>query len=180
MSKLIRWLYQKQPGALVRVRERVGRVIRPLGIAPMTATLSMRVFRDGQVTDLGIVSTHAVTDVFVQALVDALQASVAAFSNYKYHDSGESDTDEEVTDTVLWLPTGEARDTGTQTEGASANVYRSIATHTYAGTFAITEHGLFNAASGGTLMDRSIFTAVDVVTGNSIEFTYQLLCESGG
>jgi len=180
MSKLVEWLKHRRPGTILKVRERLAGVIRIMGIAPISATLSARVFHDGQVEDLGIISAHAVTDVFVQALIDALQAPVVAFSTYKYHGSGESDTEEAATDTVLWLPTGEARDIGTQTEGSASNIYKSVATHTYDGPFAITEHGLFNALTGGTLMDRSTFTAIDVVATKSIEFTYQLLCESGG
>jgi hypothetical protein len=128
--------------------------------------------------DLGIVSTHLVTDAFVAQLVATLISAEATFSTYKYHDSGEDSTAESVADTVLGSPCGEARDTGTQVQGATANIYKSVATHTYADSFAIVEHGLFNAAD--TLMDRSVFTAINVESGDRIEWTYQLSCISGG
>ena len=121
-----------------------------------------------------------VTDAYVALLVDDLQAAQAAHSTFRYHDSGTGIAAEAATDTALGTPTAEARDTGTQLEGATANVYKSVATHTYGGSFAITEHGLFNAATVGTLMDRTKFAAVNVNSGEKIEFTYELTVSSGG
>jgi len=121
-----------------------------------------------------------VTDAYVALLVDDLQSSEAAHSLFKYHDSGTGVAAEATGDTTLGTPCGEARDLGTQIEGATANIYKSVATHTYAGTFAITEHGLFSAASGGTLLDRTLFSVVNVVNGEKIEFTYELTVTSGG
>jgi len=121
-----------------------------------------------------------VTDAYVALLVDELQADQAAHSTFKYHDSGTGVGAEAATDTALGTPTAEARDAGTQIEGATANIYKSVATHTYGGSFAITEHGLFNAATAGTLMDRTKFAAVNVANGEKIEFTYELTVSSGG
>jgi len=121
-----------------------------------------------------------VTDAYVALLVDDLQAAQAGHSTFSYHDSGTGTVAEAATDTALGTPSAEARDTGTQAEGATANIYKSVATHTYGGSFAITEHGLFNAATAGTLMDRTKFAAVNVANGEKIEFTYQLTCSSGG
>lgn len=152
-----------------------------MGCVPIYAELYAKVTRvDGTVEHLGLIATHVVTDAFVDALVDTLQSSVATFSDFKYHDSGTGTNAEAAGDTALQTPTGEARDVGTQVEGSSTNIYKSIAENTYAGTFAITEHGLFNAAAVGTLMDRSKFTAINVVSGDKIEFTYQLTCTAGG
>ena len=125
-------------------------------------------------------ATKCVTDAYAALLVDELQASQASHSTFKYHDSGTGTVAEAATDTTLGTPCGEARDTGTQIEGATANIYKSVATHTYGGSFAITEHGLFNAATAGTLMDRSKFAAVNVANGEKIEFTYELTVSSGG
>ena len=127
-----------------------------------------------------VVKNRVVTDAYANLLVDDLQASVAGHSTFKYHDSGTGTGAEAAADTGLGTPTAEARDTGTQVEGATANVYKSVATHTYAATFAITEHGLFNAATAGTLMDRSVFAAINVVSGNQIQWTYELSVSSGG
>lgn len=105
---------------------------------------------------------------------------MAAHSTFKYHDSGTGTVAEAIGDTGLGTPCGEARDVGTQEEGATAVIYKSVATHTYAGAFAITEHGLFNASSGVTLMDRSKFAAVNVTATEKIAFDYQLSVVAGG
>ncbi len=182
LEKLILWLRQKHPGTVVHMRDFwMHYLARLLGIVPLSASLKARVFRkDGSIEDLGTICTHVVTDAFVAYLVDSLQAVEANWDDFKYHDSGTGTNVEAVGDTALQTPTGEARDVGTQIEGATANIYKSVVTNTYAGTFAITEHGLFNAAAAGTLMDRSVFTAINVISGDKIEFTYQLTCTAGG
>ena len=144
-----------------------------------TAELIARVKRGRKWEHLGVIGRKSVTTAFVDAIVNALQNS-GDFELYKYHDSGTGTNVEAAADTALQTPTGEARDTGTQIEGATANIYKSVAINTYAGSFAITEHGLFNLAAGGTLMDRSVFTALNVASGDQIEFTYQLTCAAGG
>ncbi len=181
-QQLAIWLRRKKPGAIVSLREFVAPLLSMLGVWTAYSQLSVRVFRkNGDVEDLGIVGTHCVTDVFVAALVDELQSSAADFSTYKYHDSGTDDTAENQTNTGLGAACGDARTTGTQTEGATANIYKSVATHTYGGTYAIDEHGLFNASTVGDLMDRTVLAStVNVESGDKIEFTYQLTCTAGG
>ena len=129
-----------------------------------------------------VVKDRVVTTAFVDYVVDNLIAEVAAFGDFKFHDSGTGTTAEAAADAQLVNDCGEARDTGTQVEGTSANIYKSVATHTYAGTFAITEHGLFNLATlaAGTLMDRTVFAAINVVSGNQIEFTFNITLTAGG
>lgn len=124
-----------------------------------------------------------VTTAFATLLVDALQAQATPLANmalFKYHDSGTGTVAEAVGDVGLGTACGEARDTGTQEEGATGVIYKSVATHTYAGAFAITEHGLFNASTGVTLMDRSKFSAINVAIGEKIAFDYQLTVTAGG
>ncbi len=152
-----------------------------IGFVFAQADLSARVFRaNGEVEDLGIIRSRVVTDAFVNYMVDSLQGTEADWVNFKYHDSGTGTNVEAAGNTALQTPCGEARDVGTQVEGATANIYKSVATNTYAGAFAITEHGLFNAAAAGTLMDRSVFSAINIASGDKIEFTYQLTVTSGG
>jgi hypothetical protein len=134
-----------------------------------------------------VVHDKVVTDDFCEDIVDTLQASVAAFSTYKYHHSGEGTGAEDATDAALGTPREDARVTGTQVDGASAKEYKSIATITYTGTWAITEHGVFNTAgaggppvTGGRLMDRTKFAAINVVSTNAIDFTFTISFTSGG
>lgn len=127
-----------------------------------------------------VVKDRVVTTDFVDFIVDQLITETSVFGDFKYHDSGTGTNAEAVGDSVLQTPTGEALSTGTQVE-TDHDTYKSIATDTYAGTFAITEHGLFNHATpaSGTLMDRTKFTAINVVSGNQLEYTFEISFTAG-
>lgn len=124
------------------------------------------------------VRDRVVTDAGRDAIVDAF-TNTFELENFNYHDSGTGTNAEAVGDTALQTATGIARATGTQSQPTS-DVYRSVGTITYDGTYAITEHGLFSAASAGTLLDRTVFTAVNVVNNDQIQFTFNITFASGG
>ncbi|OHD24870.1 MAG: hypothetical protein A2Y38_16175 [Spirochaetes bacterium GWB1_59_5] len=160
-----------------------GRTISPMEAADALAVgapanaiegfgiLSARVIRGSGVTDLGVISVQKITVAFRDRLVDSLQNSTTApLDVFKYHATGTGTTAEANTDTALVTEVG-ARVSGTQTESA-ANIYRSVATVTPGGTYAITEHGLLSAAAAGVLMDRSVFAAINITAADSIQFTY--------
>lgn len=143
------------------------------------ATLSARVMRaDGTVEDLGLLSTKVITDAFVNYVVDELQSSSGGIANFRYHAAGIGAAAEAQTDTVLGSEV-ESRALGSQTEGASANIYRTVGTVNFGASYAITEHGLFRAATGDVLADRSVFGAINVGNGDAIEFTYELTLPAG-
>lgn len=149
----------------------------PVLLGKVSAVL---VRHDGTTINYGVLGYRVVTTAYVNLLVDELQSSQAGHSTFLYHDSGTGTTAEASGDTTLVTKVETGRATGTQTEGASANIYRSVGTISYTGTRAVTEHGLFNASSGGTLMDRTVFSAINVVSGDSIQFTYELTATAGG
>lgn len=154
---------------------------RALGMGHMMGELRAVLRRaDGSVVNYGLVSTRVVTTAFVNLMVDQLQTETSVWGDFKYHDSGVGVTAAAVGDVDIETTDGESRATGSQIEGASANIYKSVGTITYTTTKAITEHGLFNAATSVTLMDRHVFAAINVVNTDSIEFTYQLTCTAGG
>lgn len=133
---------------------------------------------NGNVEDYGLVSTKVVTDTGVAYIVDAFQ-NTTELENMKYHASGTGATAESAAQTALVTEVA-TRATGTTTEGASANIYRTVGTIAYTTTLAITEHGIFSATpSGGVMLDRSVFAAINVQNGDSIEFTYELTFPSG-
>lgn len=79
-----------------------------------------------------------------------------------------------------WKPrTGKPGD-GHPDRGSKHNIYKSVGTVSYTSTKAITEHGLFNKATAGTLLDRTVFSAVNVVSGDACEFTYEYTVSTGG
>lgn len=53
---------------------------------------------------------------------------------------------------------------------------RLVGTATAAGTIAITESGVFNASTNGVLLCRQTFSAINVVSGDSIQFTWTVAC----
>lgn len=133
----------------------------------------------GEKIRYGVVDYRVVTTAFVDFVTDQLQTETSAFGDFKYHDAGVGTTDPAITDTDIETTDGESRATGTQTESAH-NVYQSVGTISYTTSKAVTEHGLFNASTGPTLMDRSEFAAINVVNGDSIQFTYSLTLTAGG
>ena len=153
---------------------------RMTGIPTMTGELRLtHIAADGRKINYGVVCRRVVTTAFVSYMVDQLQTESSTWGDFKYHDSGVGTTDPAITDTDIETTDGESRVAGTQTESA-ANVYVSVGTISYTTTKAITEHGLFNASTSGTLLDRSEFAAVNVVSGDSIQFSYSLSISSGG
>jgi len=122
----------------------------------------------GEWVEYGLVSCRVVTTAFVELMVDQLQTETSVWGDFKYHDSGVGVTGAAVGDTDIETTDGESRVAGTQTENA-ANIYESVGTIAYTTTKAITEHGLFNAASGVTLLDRHTFSAINVENGDSIK-----------
>lgn len=152
-----------------------------LGLAYLKGELRLKVFRkDGRVEDLGVVSLRVVTTAWVTAMATLMfDGSGPAATAYDHHDMGTGAVAEAVGDTGLGTPYGGARATGTASNPA-AGQYRSVGTVSFTSTLAITEHGLFSAASAGTLLDRSVFSAINVVNGDSIQATYTLTYSSGG
>lgn len=69
---------------------------------------------------------------------------------------------------------GGARAAGTAsrvTTDVTNDTARLVYTWTFSGSFAVTEAGALNAASSGVLLNRQVFTAVNVVSGDSLQVT---------
>ena len=139
-----------------------------------------RIKADGSIVDYGLVSTQLVTTAFVEFMVDQLQAETSEWGDFKFHDSGEGVTPAAVGDTDIETTDNVARASGSQTEGATGEIYKSVGTITYGGVLAITEHLLASQAAAATAMDHHVFAAINVGNGDSIEFTYQLTVSDGG
>jgi len=155
-------------------------LFRVLNLSGFIGRLSIQVRKaNGEIIDFGLVSLRVVTTAFVDLMVDQLIAESSIWGDFKYHDSGVGTTPAVVGDTDIETTDGEARSAGTQVENAH-NIYESVGTIAYTTTKAITEHGLFNASTGVTLLDRHVFSAINVENGDSIEYTYRLTVTAGG
>ena len=142
---------------------------------------------DGEEIDYGVVSRRVITDAGVAFLVDDWDADTTDITTMNYHGCGTGVGAEAAGDTALGTESTTAlnpdstRATGTKSQPA-ANQLRSIGTLTFDAGAAITEHGLLSQAAtgGGTLWDRSVFSAINVTSGDSIQFTYTCTLSSGG
>ena len=130
----------------------------------------------GWMENVGLVSRGKVTGEFRDFTIDNLVSDTTEFGDFKFHRPGLTATAEDNTDTVLASDAGLTA-TGTQLEGATADIYKSVATVTADATETWNEHVINSqtGAGGGILMDRSAFTpTVSVVNLDTVEFTYQL------
>lgn len=161
---------------------------RLFGFTAMTSELSAKFYgKDGSVIDYGVVSRRVVTTAGVNYLAADWIGGASDISNMKFHGVGTGAGAEAVGDTALTTESTTAlnpdstRATGVMTN-PSGNVVRSVGTVVFDNTAAIIEHGIFSQAAtgGGTLWDRSIFSAINVVSGDSIVFTYDLTLTAGG
>jgi hypothetical protein len=145
---------------------------------------------DGEVLDYGLASMRVVTTAGVNFIVDAFQ-NTQEVENLKFHGIGTGTNAEAAGDTALQTELGTAynpdntRATGSLAEGASANIFRTVGTNTLdSGTPAVTEHGILSQAAtgGGTLLDRSVFSAINLngANGDGLQSTYDLTFASGG
>lgn len=132
--------------------------------------------RDGKVIAIRD-NKQTIATVGKNWIVDLFQGIPASTAQIKFHKSGIGTTAAAAGNTNLetgiYTPV-----TGTRTEGASANIYRSVATVSYTGTRSVTEWGIFTSsatvAAGAVLISRKTFAALSVINGDSIQFTWDL------
>lgn len=143
--------------------------------------------RELVIEDHGVVSRRLVTNAGVGFIVDAFQNSVEV-ENQKFHGIGTGVAAEAAADAALGteLTTqynpDNTRATGSTTE-AAANIYQTVGTNTLdSGTPAVTEHGVFSAATAGVLLDRSVFAAINLngANGDGLQSDYRLTFTAGG
>jgi hypothetical protein len=144
---------------------------------------------DGTVVPYGLASLRVVTTAGATKLVDFLRALDTIAANFKFHGFGTGGTAEAVGDTGLVTEettqyvVDNTRPTGSQTNNG-ATVYRTVGTYSPdSGTSPrpITEHGVFSASSSVSLLDRSLFSVVNLVTNaDSLQATYDFTVNTGG
>jgi hypothetical protein len=136
--------------------------------------------------DYGIVSRKVVTDNGVGLLVDTFDNTLAN-GDCRYHGLGTGGTAEAASQTALVTElTTEYNPNSTRATGTfsqpSANISQSVATNTVDASAAVTEHAPFTQAAtgGGVMLDRSLFSVINLASGDSLQSTYQLTLTSGG
>jgi len=108
----------------------------------------------------------------------AIVTALLKASNVKYVHWGTGTTAAAATDTTLQTALGESRVSGTQSQQKTDHdndTYQVVGTLTKAtSSAAVTEAGLFDAASSGNLYVRATFDAINVDVGDSIQFTFKV------
>jgi hypothetical protein len=143
--------------------------------------------RNGQQQDLGLAGCRVVTTAGVNFIVDAFQ-NLTELENMKYHGVGTGTTAEAssqtalVTELTTQYASSGTRPTGSLGEQAgNSNVFETAATISVSATVALTEHGIFSQATvGGTMLDRTLFSAVNLASGESLQATYDFTITAGG
>jgi hypothetical protein len=150
---------------------------------PMHGRLYLKVTTaGGEVWDYGCAGVHLIVTAGKNYVAGAFSNTNEA-ENLKFHGFGTGTTAAAAGDTALQTEettqyaTDNTRPTGSQS--VTTNVYTTVATYSpdSGGTRAITEWGLLSQAAtgGGTLFDRQVFSAVNLVAGSdSLQATYAL------
>ena len=141
---------------------------------------------DGQVLDFGLVCTRVVTDVGVEYIVDAF-ANTVELEIMNFHGIGLGSTAENQTDTDIETElttqyvADNTRASGTTAEGATGEIYQTVATNTVDAAVALREHGILNnvTVGSGVLLDRSVYALINLANGESLQSTYELTFTAG-
>lgn len=158
---------------------------KAFGIQAIQGTLFGTIIRaSGEVVDLGLMSCRVVTNNGAALIVDNLDQTGSL--EPKYHGLGTGNTSEAAGDSALVTElTTEYNPNSTRATGTfsqpSANISQSVGTNTVDASAAVVEHGIFTQAAtgGGTLLDRSVFSTVNLASGDSLQTTYQLTVTAG-
>lgn len=128
---------------------------------------------DGEVKDFRE-GDNVITDAGKSFLASFLQSAASAAATFTMHYAaiGTDSTSETAADTSL--NTEVARHTGTASYSANA-IYEVVATFaTGSGTGAITEYGIFDTNTGGTLFSRDTEDVINKGANDTLTVTYQL------
>lgn len=130
-------------------------------------------------TSNGIKISNLVTTAGKAGAAGRLMGSGAPAA-FDYIAVGTGTTAAAVGDTALQTEitdSGLARAQGTvslQTTDTTNDTARVTKTFTVTGTKAVTESGVLNAASSGTLLCRDTFSAINVVNGDTLQITWDV------
>ena len=138
-------------------------------------------FRDKRDHGSGLV-THAGVLLLSQDI--NISAGVPTLAAMKYQATGTGTTSATSTDTTLQAAVGTVAYLSalSQSDSSPNALIKSVATLSYTASLAISEWGLFNSGTlaGATMWDHKVFAGYNVISGDTIQFTYTLTLTSGG
>lgn len=184
LDNMMRWSYLK-PWLGIKI---FGPLANAFGM--MTAyseTTGILYKRDGRVIDYGVLGRRVITDAGVNYVVDDWDGGASDINILDFHGFGTGDTAAGTGDTDIQTEftteyaTNNVRPSGTNSQ-PSANIFQSIGTFAPDATVVCEEHGILSSATvgSGTLWDRTVFGDINMVSGDSLQITYQLTFTAGG
>lgn len=138
-------------------------------------------WRDGKLIDVRD-GRNLVTTVGEAWMSGALTGDVAAPTTMKYIGLGTGTSAAATTDTTLGTEitvggADEARATGTQSRVTTTHTndtYQAVGTVTMNSSHAVTEAGLFSASSSGSMAARQVFSALNLISGDTLAITWKI------
>ena len=164
---------------------RAMKLTKPKNVLEILGLLSAKVEHvNGKFKDYGLVSVKLVTTVFAEYLVDCMTTSGDPIDTFHFHKMGAGSSAEGANETTLVTQQVGAQ-TGTDgaaaaTHGATSSIFTTIGTLTAGSAYGCREHGVFNASTGGTLLDRSVVTNIELAIEDVVTWTYNLTVTPGG
>jgi hypothetical protein len=157
---------------------------RPGGTLEAFGFLSYKVFdKHGTLKQAcPVAGVKEVTVEFTKHLADAMCSSGTPMDNFNAHGMGDGSTAETDTQTAL-VNQQDGRNVGSQTHGATSNIYKSVATIVATDAYTAIEHGIFDTtgAASDVMLDRTIVgSPPNLATDDEVEWTYQLTINAGG
>ena len=161
---------------------RAMKLTRPKNVLEVLGLLSAMVERkDGTFKDYGLVSVKSVTSAFAAYLVDAMTTSGDAIDGFAFHKMGSGSTAENTNQTALITQQdGAVNGIAVSCHGATSDIFMTIGTLTAGSAYGCREHGIFNASTGGVLLDRSLVTNIELALDDVVTWTYNLTITPGG
>jgi len=122
-----------------------------------------------------IVKRNLITDAGIQYIVQALAAQVS-LAAFKYIAVGSGTTPPSGSDTGLESEVTRVEGTiSLESTNISNDTLRVDASITFDASYTIAESGLFNAATGGTMLARQTFDAFTVDAGYTLDVTWRII-----
>jgi len=130
--------------------------------------------RNGRVIDERTYDNIIVNDGKA-AVAGLMLTDVTGIDKFDYIAIGTGTTAESATQTALVTEVMRANATGSRvTTNVTNDTAQLVATFNFTSSYAITEAGVFNASTAGTMLCRKVFSAINVANGDSLQVTYKV------
>jgi len=129
-----------------------------------------------------IATPNVITNVGLAEAAGLLVGDVTGMTKFDYMAIGTGTAAATATDTQLQTEItdggGErAGTTGTRvTTSVTNDTSQFVTTYSFTGSYTVTESGVLNAASTGTMLCRQTFSAINVANGDSLQVTWKVQC----